>query len=115
MFGGILAGSAGSSQQPGSEASGLQSASSNASDQKSHKGWVWKEFTPAPKPGDAAWGKCKHCPASLSTKNATRMKMHLLNPRECGFLQSDAARRHKDTEVRAGLHLLQLACAQQGD
>lgn len=66
------------------------------------KTWVWDEF--APDPGLAKKGKCRHCNTPpLSMLNITRMKEHLMNPRVCGFLKSEAAQSHPNAEVQAAV------------
>jgi hypothetical protein len=55
-------------------------------------------------------GKCRHClppkEATLSMKNVTRLKEHLLNIKVCPFLLSAAAQNHDDREVREAVAAL---------
>lgn len=64
------------------------------------KRWVKEAFEHRPENAEKQ-ATCRYCHKVRSTLNPTRQKEHLLNKKECQFLQSDDARVSTDPEVQA--------------
>ena len=64
------------------------------------KRWVKEAFEHRPENAEKQ-ATCRYCHKVRSTLNPTRQKEHLLNKKECQFLQSEDARMSTDPEVQS--------------
>jgi len=64
------------------------------------KRWVKEAFEHRPENAEKQ-ATCRYCHKVRSTLNPTRQKEHLLNKKECQFLQSEDARLSTDPEVQS--------------
>ena len=64
------------------------------------KRWVKEAFEHRPENAEKQ-ATCRYCHKVRSTLNPTRQKEHLLNKKECQFLQSEDARVSTDPEVQS--------------
>ena len=64
------------------------------------KRWVKEAFEHRPENAEKQ-ATCRYCHKVRSTLNPTRQKEHLLNKKECQFLQSEHARMSTDPEVQS--------------
>lgn len=64
------------------------------------KRWVKEAFEHRPENAEKQ-ATCRYCHKVRSTLNPTRQKEHLLNKKECQYLQSEDARMSTDPEVQS--------------